>query len=78
MDINSFSPGWLAEPEVFRAYAVVVIIVINSSSLRGGAADEAIHVYHHLKVFWIASCCVPRSRNDDLSCAFCDENHPSA
>jgi hypothetical protein len=35
------------------------------ASLRGGAADEAIHVYHHLEVFWIASCCVPRSRNDD-------------
>jgi hypothetical protein len=25
------------------------------ASLRVGAADEAIHVYHHLKVFWIAS-----------------------
>jgi hypothetical protein len=35
------------------------------ASLRVGAADKAIHVYHHLKVFWIASCCVPRSRNDD-------------
>jgi hypothetical protein len=58
-----------------------VIFITNRTeraSLRVGAADEAIHVYHHLKMFWIASCCVPRSRNDDLSCAFCDGNHPSA
>jgi hypothetical protein len=38
------------------------------ASLRGGAADEAIHAYHSPERFWMASCCVPRRRNDDHFC----------
>jgi hypothetical protein len=48
-----------------RSSMIFITKRTGRASLRVGAADEAVHVYHRLKVFWMASCCVPRSRNDD-------------
>jgi hypothetical protein len=49
----------------FSRLVTFIIKRIGRALLRVGNADEAIHCNQCFVCFWIASCCVPRSRNDD-------------